>query len=73
MAGPVMKGVYSSHVDRIGYDAEAQDLHVTWQGGRTSIYSGVPPEKADSVMNAWSVGQALHEEVKPHHSHRYVE
>lgn len=57
-----MREVYSSSVDRIGYDAETQELHVVWRrGGKTSVYQDVPPDKAQQVMNAWSVGQAVRE------------
>lgn len=65
-----MKPVYSSHVEAIGYDEEAHELHVGWQSGRTTVYEGVDPEKARRVMNAASVGSALHAEVKGQHNFR---
>jgi hypothetical protein len=68
-----MRDVYSSHVGRIGYDAETKELHVQWQDtGKTSIYSGVPPAVADATMNAWSVGKALTADVKKFYPHRYL-
>ncbi len=68
---PVMREVYSSHVNRVGYDHQAQELHVEWDTGKRSVYSAVPPHVADSTMNAWSVGKALIEQVKPVYEHRY--
>jgi len=70
---PVMRGVFSSHVRRIGHDAQTGELHVQWDSGKTSVYSGVPPDVADRVQNAWSVGKALREEVKNAYPHRYLD
>ena len=69
---PVMRDVYSSHVSRIGFSAETQELFVTWDTGKTSVYSGVPPAVADATMNAWSVGKALTADVKNTYPHRYL-
>lgn len=68
---PKMKPVYSSHVDKIGHDSDTQELHVQWQGGKTSIYSGVSAALADEVSNSWSVGKAIHEQIKDNYPHRY--
>lgn len=70
---PDMRAVYSSHVSRIGHDADTGDLHVEWDTGKTSIYSGVPPDVAQSVMTSWSVGTALRDQVKGTFDHRYSE
>lgn len=68
---PVMRDVYSSHVNRIGYDLDTNELVVIWDNGKTSVYAGVQRDKADEVMNSWSVGKAIHNQIKPHHEHRY--
>ena len=69
----VMRQVFSSRVDQIGYDDEKQQLHVIWKdSGKESIYSGVDPVKADTVMNSWSVGKALNELVIGNHGHGYA-
>ena len=68
---PEMRSVYSSAVDRVGYDEEQHELHVEWSDGKRSIYSDVPPPVADQVQNAWSVGKALHQMVKGNYGHRY--
>jgi len=72
MPAPDMTPVHSSHVDSVGYDATAQEMHVRWDSGKTSIYSGVPAELADEVLKSWSVGSALTEKVKSAFSHRYA-
>ncbi len=68
-----MKSVFSSTVDKIGYDDETGNLIVQWKKGRTSQYVGVPPELAKNVINSWSVGESLHNEIKPHFPHRYAD
>ena len=65
------KSVYSDTVDQIGHDPETNELHVLWQKGKHSIYSDVDATKAAHVMNSWSVGHALHAQIKPQHGHRY--
>lgn len=69
---PQMREVHSSHVAKVGYDAETAELFVTWDSGKTSVYVGVPPTLAAEVTNAWSVGKALSERVKGQYEHRYV-
>ena len=68
---PVMQSVFSSHVSRVGYDADTQELHVEWDSGKTSVYSGVPPDVADEARKSWSVGTFLTENVKYQFPHRY--
>lgn len=70
--GPVMGAVFSSHVDRVGYDMGTQQLYVQWDTGKTSVYSGVPPDVAHEAQNSWSIGTYLTRFVKPHFQHRYM-
>lgn len=65
------KDVYSSNVSSIGYDPDTQELSVTWSKGKRSIYSGVPEELAEQLVNAPSVGAMLNAEIKPYYAHRY--
>lgn len=67
-----MRSVFSSHIDSIGYNPDTRDLVVKWKKGRLSAYAEVTPDKARSVINAPSVGEAISEFVKPFHSHRYL-
>ena len=64
--------VFSSHLDKIGYDAAAGELHVTYQNGKVSIYQGVPPGVAERVTGAASIGSALHEHIRGRYPHRYA-
>lgn len=68
----ISKDVFSSHVQSVSYDDETHELQVTWGKGKVSAYSDVPQEVALQVMNAWSVGSALHNLVKDVYSHRYI-
>lgn len=72
-SGPEMQTVQSSHVNSIGYDAAKQELYVTWNSGKTSIYSSVPASVHQSVIQAPSVGKAIHLNVKKHYQHRYAD
>jgi hypothetical protein len=65
------KSVYSSNVTEIGYDPETKEMSVTWTRGKRSVYSGVPEELAEQLVNAPSVGSMLNEEIKPYYAHRY--
>jgi hypothetical protein len=68
-----MRTVFSSTVLEIGHDPDTNELHVRWRSGKHSVYSGVPAHLADSVSSAWSIGKAIHSQVKPFHEHRYDE
>jgi len=70
----LMKKVYSSHVNEVGYDAAKRELHVIFQDGQHAVYDGVPADKGYAVVNAPSVGGALHREIKATGGfpHRYV-
>jgi len=70
---PAMTPVWSSHVTAIGHDPDTNELHVTWDTNRTSVYSGVPADLADQVTKSWSVGEALRTMVKGQFEHRYAE
>jgi len=68
----VIKPVYSSSVQGIGFDPERQELHVAWPSGKVSVYSGVPAALADDVSKAWSVGKAVKEQIVGNFEHRYA-
>lgn len=59
-----MVQVDSSNIDAIGYDEEAQELHVQFQGGSEYVYSGVPGDVHERLMSAPSKGRFLNTEVK---------
>lgn len=59
-----MTYVDSSNVQAIGYDNNAQELHVQFNSGATYVYHGVPPEIYDELMAAASKGSFLNRAVK---------
>jgi len=59
-------------VQEVGYDPDTKELLITWTKGKQSIYSGVPEELAEQLVNAPSVGSMLNAEVKPYYAHRYA-
>lgn len=63
MAAPKMKNVYSSHIDRVGYDDEEGLLHVHFSNGSEVAYD-VPSHVAASVLDAPSIGEELHRTVR---------
>lgn len=66
-----MKSVFSSHISKIGYDSNAEELHVEFQNGKTAVYQGVPGDVAAKVTGADSIGKALHEHIKGQYAHGY--
>jgi len=64
---PDMFFVDSSNVESIGYDPEAQELHVTFLGspGGTYVYLDVPDIVWEDLQVAASKGSFLNREVKP--------
>ncbi len=66
-----MKKVFSSHIDAVGYDPDSKELHVRFQKGKTAVYMDVPADTAQMVVDAPSVGTALHQFVKGKFAHGY--
>jgi len=58
------KRVFSSHIDSIAYDAATHQFTVNWSRGGASVYDGVPPDIARSVIDAPSIGEALHMHIR---------
>ena len=67
------KDVFSSHIDRVSYDDAKQVMTVTYQNGKTSVYSGVTPDAAKEVLSAESVGKAIHKGIRGQFEHSYLE
>ena len=62
---PEMQYVQSSSIEMVGYDAEAQQLHVTFKKTGTYVYGGVPPHVWDQLMAAPSKGNFVNTIIKP--------
>ena len=68
-----MKPTYSSHITALGHDADAGELHVAWDSGRTSVFGpGIDAAMADRIRASRSVGKAVTEDVKGKFGHRYL-
>lgn len=66
-------GVYSSNVNRVGYDDESQTLLVEWaKDGSVSSYSEVPADVAADAAKSWSVGKFVNQYIKGRFPHRYI-
>ncbi len=65
-----MSRVYSSHILEIGYDAEAEELHVRYAPtvknpqGDVVVYREMDAETANDILTAPSIGAALHADVR---------
>ncbi len=71
---PAFKEVYSSDVAAVAYKEKGSVLYVKWvSSGKISAYTGVPAQIAKQVMSAWSVGQAVANQIKKVYPHRYVQ
>ena len=61
---PKMIQVISSNIDKIGYDAATQVVHVQFANGSTYLYKGVPAHEFENLRNAASVGSYLNRNFK---------
>ena len=61
---PEMFFIDSSNIEAIGYDDDAQELHVQFLSGGYYIYHEVPRQIFDDLMLAPSKGSFLNREVK---------
>ena len=62
---PEMHFVDSSNVESIGYDADTQELHVSFVNtGRTYVYYGVDQWVFDEFMQSDSKGSYLNNSIK---------
>lgn len=71
-----MKRVLSSHILDIGYDPDTAELVVRYSptvknpSGDLVSYLDVDPKTAESVINAPSIGTALHQTIRGRYSFR---
>jgi len=61
---PEMVYVDSSNVEAVGYDDDAQELHVQFLSGGYYTYHDVPRSVFDDLLYAPSKGSFLNREVK---------
>lgn len=74
MADPVeMHKVYSkSTLAAVGYDEENGLLYVRFKGFRQSVYSGVPREAFEALMESKSKGGYFHEHIRRKYPERVI-
>lgn len=64
--------VDSSNIESIGWDEVDEELFITFNSGSTYVYSEVPKEVFDSMMNAESKGKFFHANIKGKYSYDKV-
>lgn len=62
---PHMHPVESSAIELVGYDPDEATLAITFTGGATYLYPGVPPDLYDQLMEADSKGTFVNTVIKP--------
>jgi hypothetical protein len=55
----------SSHLTEATYDAERSKLRVTFRGGSSYVYDGVPAAVWEGLIASPSAGKFLAAEIKP--------
>lgn len=60
-----MTPVSSSNISAIGYDEETNELRVSFNGGATYSYAGVPLKEYKALMQSGSKGKYLHNVIRP--------
>lgn len=58
-----MVPVKSSNIKAVGFDHEADTLHIEFNNG-TYVFKDVPPEAHRALMDAESVGSHFHKHIK---------
>ena len=62
-----MLPIESSAIEAIDYEPTRHKLLVTFSGGATYSYAGVPAAKWKALLAAESKGRFINGEIKPHH------
>jgi hypothetical protein len=70
MAAGVIKTDGSSAVREIAYNADRQELYVTYLEGREYVYYGVPKDVYERFRSADSWGAFVNKEIKRHYFYR---
>jgi hypothetical protein len=67
-----MAATASSAILRIWYEPNDESLFVTFVGGKTYIYEGVPGQLCRSFLAADSRGRFFNVHIRDHYPHRLV-
>lgn len=63
----------SSVIDRVLYDASTQTLAVTFKTGRKYVYENVPPDIANELQTAPSLGQYFNWRIRDQYPFRELD
>ncbi len=69
---PEMISVQSSHLERVGYDKQAQELYVEFKDGSLYCYTSVSEETYDELVRADSVGKFFHAHIYGQRNYRKI-
>ena len=74
MAGVEWRNVYSSNINKVGYDFDSDELLVEWsRSGRISAYGpDFPYVEFDKLSKSVSVGSIVKNKIIPQFSHHYL-
>lgn len=64
--------VSSSAIASVGYDRDAQTMHVEFASGKVHEYPDVEPETHAALMNAPSIGAHFSKHIRPHYASRLL-
>jgi len=67
-----MEPVESRHISHIGHEERTGLMRVRFQNGGEYMFGNVQPEKFKAMMEADSIGQFFHREIKNNKAHSYV-
>ena len=67
-----MRNVFSSNINKIGYEPDTKTLMVEFSSGKTARYANVPPDVAKRVGGAASIGTAFNEHIRGKYEHAYL-
>lgn len=66
------QSVSSSNLYSVGYDPDTSTLEVEFRDHSVYLYSGVPAQKYDGLMNAGSHGQYFHRYIRTTYPYRRI-
>lgn len=67
-----LKDVKSSMLQAYGYDGTSQTLAVRFSPGKIYHYKNVPPDVAEKVANAESIGKAFASLIRGQYEHTTI-
>jgi len=72
MTMPEMTAVDSSNLESVGYDEANRELYVRFLDNQTYVYSEVPPQLYEELLQAPSKGSFLNRAIKGAYIYRQL-